>query len=378
MKKTIFYSWQSDLASNTNRGFIEDSLEKAIKGINRLEVHLDVAIDRDTQHSSGTPDIVNTLFEKIDRCQVFVADVSLINTEGKRTPNPNVLLELGYAAKCVGWANIICIYNTEYGQPEELPFDLRFRRPLQYKVSKAGPKAAERNLLAAALQKSLQAVLDKQHSKDVIYENIKLQVDQHLMAIANLGYKLFYGYKGFITPRDLFNLVDLTEQELSELLSADDFMGFQLFKNTESLQDSFQAIVNNPIFAKHIDDDKVAALIKLGNALYLLNENLANRRELFRKTEKTVSGFRTIEGTAVEAGNKPGKFLLLKTIDQEKGVVMDSGDFTRYRQADLLTFFKVAEGQVFVLVLLFKEVFSAVGAVINQWGGSIMLDPARI
>lgn len=178
-------------------------------------------------------------------------------------------------------------------------------------------------------------------------------------------------------PRDLFTLVDLTEQELSELLSAGDFMGFQLFKNTESLQDSFQAIVNNPIFAKHIDDDKVAALIKLGNALYLLNENLANRRELFRKTEKTVSGFRTIEGTAVEAGNKPGKFLLLKTIDQEKGVVMDSGDFTRYRQADLLTFFKVAEDQVFVLVLLLKEVFSAVGAVIDQWGGSIVLDPAR-
>lgn len=378
MKKTIFYSWQSDLPNNTNRGFIEASLEKAIKGISGQKVHLEVAIDRDTQNSSGTPDIAKTLFEKIDRCQVFVADVSLINTEGKRMPNPNVLLELGYAAKCVGWENIICVYNTEFGEPEELPFDLRFRRPLQYKVSKDAPKAKERNGLAEIFQKALRAVLAKQHSKDVIYDNIKEQVDRHLMAIANLGYKLFYGYKGFITPRDLFALVDLTEPELSELFKAREFMGFQLFKDTASLQDSFQAIVNHPIFAKHIDDDKVASLITLGNALYLLNENIANRRELFMKTDKKSTEFRAVEGTTIEAGNQPGKFLLLKTIDNEKGVVMDSGDFAKYRQPELLTFFRVPDDQVFVLVLLFRDVFSAVGDVIEKWGGSIMLNPALI
>jgi hypothetical protein len=33
MKKTVFYSWQSDLPNNTNRGFIETALDRAVKSI---------------------------------------------------------------------------------------------------------------------------------------------------------------------------------------------------------------------------------------------------------------------------------------------------------------------------------------------------------
>lgn len=135
MKKHIFYSWQSDLPNNTNRGFIEESLKKAIVNLRKDDIHLTVAIDRDIKGSTGSPDIVQTLFDKIDHCHVFVADISFINKTGKRTANPNVLLELGYAAKCVGWENIICVFNKAYGKPEQMPFDIRFRSPLQYEVS---------------------------------------------------------------------------------------------------------------------------------------------------------------------------------------------------------------------------------------------------
>ena len=35
MKVSIFYSWQSDLPSKTNRSFIEDAIKKALKSINK-------------------------------------------------------------------------------------------------------------------------------------------------------------------------------------------------------------------------------------------------------------------------------------------------------------------------------------------------------
>ena len=35
MKVSIFYSWQSDLPSKTNRNFIEDAIKKALKSINK-------------------------------------------------------------------------------------------------------------------------------------------------------------------------------------------------------------------------------------------------------------------------------------------------------------------------------------------------------
>lgn len=80
-------------------------------------------------------------------------------------------------------------------------------------------------------------------------------------------------------------------------------MGFQLFRDTEKLQSSFQAIIDNPIFAKHIDDARVASLVTLINALYLLNENIRNRREFFEKTEKTTYRFWVINGHEMNEDN---------------------------------------------------------------------------
>jgi hypothetical protein len=68
MKNFIFYSWQSDLPNSTNRGFIESCLSLAIKNLsNSKDFHLDLNLDRDTKEELGTPDIVNTIFKKIER-----------------------------------------------------------------------------------------------------------------------------------------------------------------------------------------------------------------------------------------------------------------------------------------------------------------------
>jgi len=240
------------------------------------------------------------------------------------------------------------------------------------------PKAAERNILAEKLQKSLQAILDKQHSRDIIYNDIKVQVDHHLMAIANNCYKLFYGYKGFINPHDLFELLDLSGDQLVNIFKEKKFLGFQLFRDTDKLQTSFQVIVENPIFAKYIDDGKVASLITLINALHLLNENVKKRRDLFTKTNETVSDYTVVNGQTMNPANPPDSFILLKKADKEKGIVIDSGNFAKYRQEELLTLFVVPEDQAFVLMLLYKEIFEAVEKVIENWDQSIMLNPALI
>ncbi|GAA6773399.1 hypothetical protein [Flavobacterium sp. CGRL2] len=148
MQNFIFYSWQSDSPNNKNRGFIEDCLEKAIKEINNENINLEVAVDRDTKGISGTPDIVRTVFSKIDLASIFIADISFINpnTDFRKCPNPNVLVELGYAAKVLGWEKIICIFNTEFGKVEDLPFDLRFRRPLTYKFDSESKLAVKKKI----------------------------------------------------------------------------------------------------------------------------------------------------------------------------------------------------------------------------------------
>ena len=135
----IFYSWQSDLPNKNNRGFIEECIDKAkkkFKGIVAIEA------DRDIKNNTGAPDIAATIFKKIDECDLFVADISIINKskhkffrgKSRPTPNPNVLLELGYAARHLGWDRIICVYNTDYSDLEAVPFDLRQHRITDYSL----------------------------------------------------------------------------------------------------------------------------------------------------------------------------------------------------------------------------------------------------
>lgn len=140
MDINIFYSWQSDIANKHNRGFIQDCLEKAIKELQGSKYFsIEIRLDKDTQGVEGAPDIANTIFEKIKKCHLFVADISIINLncgeEFRKVPNPNVLVELGYAAAILGWDKILLLYNLGFGGVQHLPFDLKMRRPIFYTLN---------------------------------------------------------------------------------------------------------------------------------------------------------------------------------------------------------------------------------------------------
>lgn len=73
MSSTIFYSWQSDLPNKTNRGFIEDALEKAITQLKKdvavyeAERGDGMRLDKDTKNLPGSPAIVQAIFDKISK-----------------------------------------------------------------------------------------------------------------------------------------------------------------------------------------------------------------------------------------------------------------------------------------------------------------------
>jgi hypothetical protein len=151
-KHTVFYAWQSDTPNSTGRSFIEKALEGAIdklhvdSGIEPAERPTDIEVDRDTRGVPGSPPIAATIQEKIKNCAVFVGDLTFtgqslpsIATKRKNKryfPNPNVLLEYGYALKAHGNERIVAVMNTAYGPSDplpHLPFDLKhLRAPLAY------------------------------------------------------------------------------------------------------------------------------------------------------------------------------------------------------------------------------------------------------
>ena len=148
MASKIFYSWQSDLPNSTNRNFLENILKQSIKavatdvGFAAAERDEGLELDKDTKGVPGTPPIVEAIFDKISNCAVFVPDLSFIGSttdgRGRLLPNPNVLIEYGWALSTVGHSRIVPIMNTAYGEVsmESLPFDMRHRRhPLTYSLA---------------------------------------------------------------------------------------------------------------------------------------------------------------------------------------------------------------------------------------------------
>lgn len=178
MSKTVFWSWQSDLPAATTKNFIKDALSQALEEVAEefeLEAADRLELDHDTKGEPGLVEIVSTIFRKIDDCQIFVADITPVaeittGTATKKIPNPNVMIELGYAIREVGPQRVITVANLAFGgKPEELPFDLRHRRgAITYRLDCAKDSAIEKTRkdlvkqLVAALKTNLTAPREDQ------------------------------------------------------------------------------------------------------------------------------------------------------------------------------------------------------------------------
>src|ERR1035437_5263730 len=144
----VLWSWQSDTLGNIGRFFVRDALQEAIEQLqeapeieeptakaNREALHL----DHDVKGVTGSPDLARTIFDKIDRSEVVVADVTLVgqvpdgidgdkkHVPGKKLINSNVAIELGYALHAVTDKRVLLVFNEHFGKPEDLPFDLRHK-----------------------------------------------------------------------------------------------------------------------------------------------------------------------------------------------------------------------------------------------------------
>lgn len=168
MKAMVFYSWQSDTRAASNRTLIQGALETAVINIARDgSVGVEPVVDRDTENVAGAPDIGATILGKIRAASVVVADVTIINqgSNGRLTPDPNVMIEVGYALAVHGDSRLILVQNLAFGRREDLPFDLRQKRVLGYESpANAAERATQRRALQATLVTAIGAVLGQNKS----------------------------------------------------------------------------------------------------------------------------------------------------------------------------------------------------------------------
>lgn len=174
MKKDfyIFFSWQSDVKNNL--AFIDRKIRDAVEEIAALPEMKGCTInyDHSTQNRSGSPEIVSTVHQKINQCDVFIGDITPIATiEGKDEgsekllPNPNVMAEAGFALRAIGEHRIILLMRSDTGKVDDLPFDIRHRRINRFSLDDR-PKLRLTDFILDAIKYS------REHHENVFEQNV--------------------------------------------------------------------------------------------------------------------------------------------------------------------------------------------------------------
>ena len=128
----LFFSWQieSDTPKQHNKPFIWECLNAAAGKVqNKGDLKgITIEVEEGVRGVPGTPETINKCFERIDKCHIFVSDMTiserfnwleravskLSRNEHRVGPNSNVITEYSRARAKKGDGQIITVMNVQH------------------------------------------------------------------------------------------------------------------------------------------------------------------------------------------------------------------------------------------------------------------------
>ena len=155
----LFFSWQVETDSDRqhNKPFILECLNAAANRVqNKGELKgITIDVKEGVRGKAGTPDTIDECYERIDKCHIFVSDMTIAEhynwlerlaskvtgQKHRLGPNRNVLTEYSRARSLKVSEQIITVMNTINGDVnkdnELFPIDIRkYRFPITFKLKK--------------------------------------------------------------------------------------------------------------------------------------------------------------------------------------------------------------------------------------------------
>ncbi len=318
MARTIFYSWQNDLERKTHRFFIEKCLKKALSNLEK-DASVYMNYDRDTKGVNGSPDITATIFEKIDKSVLFVCDVSIVNSnsEGRKMPNPNVLVELGYAASKLGWDRIICLFDGNSGNIEDLPFDLRQKRITSFYPNHKN----ELSRVSKILESNIADLYVKGKLFNPLNDYIKGKIDRSVLDIVKQMANLVFGTislsEGLANVSPLLNI---SAEEIENHITGIHFPAFIVFNDfaieKSNLQDVLKDLFSSSYFPKEWSYTVLELIDWIREYTWLISERNKEYPFSILKTPE-YDQYAAINSQAINSNNPPNSFLILEVTIEE-------------------------------------------------------------
>lgn len=365
MKVSIFYSWQSDLPPKTNRYYIEDIIKTSLKTINK-DNRIVACIDRDTKDELGSPEIHNSVFKKINHSKFFICDVSLNDNQ---SPNPNVLIELGYAIKVLGWNKIICLFNSQTGKIEDLPFDINHNRVTPYTPNKKG----EKRRIADIISLNINNLFKKGELYNPIEDHIKKKIDHIVLLIAENIVKIFDFEKNINLSTRLPELEKMSLTDMTYQLSKSSTLGYYFLYNYDNSQLQLETILNQLLSCNYFADSWHATVIHLIDWIDMWNHTVDPRfsPNLFKSI--TDSEYIIKDMHKENPNNPPNSVVLLKHYKDNQYTLVQGGSLSNKELGNKIVCLHNCYGYIFARRI--KEFLSYLDYWLEESGSETILDP---
>jgi hypothetical protein len=192
------------------------------------------------------------------------------------TPNPNVLLELGYALYRLSWDRIICLNNEKFSKIEDMPFDLLQNRISRYSFDGESHKEEATIQLVGLLTKAIGEIIE---NFDDILEK------EHLSNIHQHDIKIFLGLNQIISDNQFIDMF--------KSITTDNFVRNDEYKLMHTICE-YLAAEGNQFLTEEINNGVKELFQSINTALDTLSVNLfphidkwIDKEEGVEKTEFT-------------------------------------------------------------------------------------------
>ncbi len=218
--------------------------------------------------------------------------------------------------------------------------------------------------------------LSKKRLNKEIFDYAKMQVDREILSIINQLHKIVYPLEEReFSEIGVNEFLSLEKDDIKEILSKNEYLGFQIFKKWEVSEENLHAILENSFIIARLDDDQIISIILMIKSLRYL-ESIQKSEELYVQTDKKTTSYKIIAGKELNEDNIkfPDRYLLLKDLGDNKSLVADFGDFPLYNVIKLLQVFIINEEY---LELYADGIFNLIRGS-NNWldltGGEFVID----
>lgn len=352
MSRIIFYSWQNDLPPKTHRYFLDKCIQMALKSLEK-EASVYMEYDRDTMGLMGSPDITESIFGKIDKSVMFVCDISIINpeAEGKKTPNPNVLIELGYAASKLGWDRIVCLFDVNSGKIEDLPFDLRQKR-----ITPFNPDAPnEKRRIADILALNIKDLFVQGKLFNPLNDYMKGKIDKAFLDVgkqlANLMFGTYSLSEGLSHVKDLLSL---SYETLLDRMCMCEFPAFIVLNTYESTEEELKGVLKDIFSSSYFPKEWAYCVLELLDWIREYSYFSSERNPQFPfvpNASRTFGNLAVISAKCVNPANPQNAKIILEVIERDsekfvnptKGRVLNTTDYPSSSPNELAQCYVVKE-----------------------------------